>query len=422
MIRSSILIAVIVLSVPLTVGSATGDNAIQVGPEFRLFEDGPGKGIQRSPHVAFGDGVYLVVWQEGWHGEDGNARIYAARVSPDGKVLSPGGIQVAAGAGVQEHPRVAFAGDVFLVVWQDLSGGKDADVLAARLSPSGKLLDTKPVAIAAGPGTQALPDVASDGDKFLVVWQSFDRDASAYKGFAARMTPTGDVGEAMETGALPQPRIAWCGDAYLAVYGDGRVTSVKLDRDGRPINPSKWGHEVVRNVRQPKPAITGVPERGWLVMVHRSVPDYWGWGGPGGMRCYFVTPEGELDPSLAPHLKQDRAGNWGRLPHWLDVGNRDTTTWPWGRPACAWDGRHVVAVWTRHHVEKKVMLTNSDLFATRVAGWTPVDKEAIPVAKDATEEQNPAVASAGNGHLLCIYEKHAPDGSVFVTGRVLRTR
>ena len=172
MIRSLIPSILIATVFHLPAVSAAGDEAIQVGPEFRLLEDGPGEGIQRAPHVAFGDGGYLVVWQEGWHGEGGHARIFAARVSPDGKVLGPGGIQVAAAkTGVQEHPRVAFAGGVFLVAWQDLPGGKDADVLAARLSPEGKLLDTEPMTLAAGPGTQALPDVASDGHNFLVVWQ-----------------------------------------------------------------------------------------------------------------------------------------------------------------------------------------------------------------------------------------------------------
>jgi len=422
MIRLTVSIVLVILAVNPSGVPAGGGEGMRVGPEIRLLEDGPGEDIQHAPHVAFGDGVFLVVWQEGWHGEGGRSRINAARVSSEGNVLSPGGVQLAAAdAGVQEYPRVAFGGGLFLVVWQDMRNGKDADVLAARVTPQGELLDDKPLALAVGPGTQALPDVASDGRRFLVVWQSFDRDAKAYEGRAVRVTPAGEVGEVVDSGAFPQPRIAWSGDAYLAVYGDGRVTSVKLDRDGRPINPSKWGHEVIRNVRQPRPSITGVPGKGWLVVVHRSVPDYWGWGGPGGMRCYLVAPGGELDPALEPHLKRDRAGNWGRLPHWLDAAGRGVTTWPWGPPACAWDGRHVVAVWPRHHVAKKVMLTNADLYAARVDGWEPVDKAAIPVATAATEEQMPALASNGNRLLLCVYEKHEPDGRVLVTGRVLRT-
>jgi hypothetical protein len=68
------------------------------------------------------------------------------------------------------------------------------------------------------------------------------------------------------------------------------------------------------------------------------------------------------------------------------------------------------------------MFENADLYAARVAGWSPVDKEAIPVATDAVEERFPVVASNGKGLLLCAYEKHKPDGRVLVTGRILQTR
>jgi hypothetical protein len=401
-------------------GAARAADAIRVGAETPLLEAGPGEGIQHAPHVAYGGGVYLVAWQEGWHGEGGRARTFAARVSPEGKVLDGRGIELAPSeAGVQENPRVAFSGGVFLVVWQDLRSGRDADVLAARVSPEGKLLDAGPIALAAGPANEALPDVAGDGRDFLVVWQSFDPRTAAYEGRGARVSVEGVPGEPVVTGAAPQPRIAWGGDAYLAVYGDGRVTSVKLDRDGRPINPAKWGHEVIRNVRQPRPSLAGIPGKGWLVVVHRSMPDYWGWGGPGGMRCYLVTPEGDLDPSMEPHLKADRAGNWGRLPHWLDAAGHGATTWPWGQSACAFDGRHVVAVWPRHHLVKKVMLANADLFAARLDGWSPIDREGVAVAASASEEQMPALASDGAGRLLCVYQKHQPDGGVLIMVRPL---
>ena len=71
---------------------------------------------------------------------------------------------------------------------------------------------------------------------------------------------------------------------------------------------------------------------------------------------------------------------------------------------------------------KKVMLQNADLYAARVDGWAPVDQEGIAIAAGETEEQMPALASDSNGRLLCVYEKHKPDGRVLVTGRTLRTK
>ncbi|MBM4041337.1 MAG: hypothetical protein FJ290_22780, partial [Planctomycetes bacterium] len=116
---------------------AAGSEGIEVGEEFILLADGPGKGIQATPDAAFGDGTYLAVWREGWHGKGGAARVHAVRISAEGKVLDAKGIEVAGGKRLQEsflrstqgavpgkdswslfppqeHPRVAFGGGVFL--------------------------------------------------------------------------------------------------------------------------------------------------------------------------------------------------------------------------------------------------------------------------------------------------------------------
>ena len=117
-------------------------NPFKVGEEAVLLADGPGKGQQDTPHVAFGKNQFLVVWREGSMVEGGRARILASRVSTDGKVLDPKSIEVAPNKNVecfQAYPRVAFcpstgsgpAGGVFLVVWQDFRNGKDYDILSA---------------------------------------------------------------------------------------------------------------------------------------------------------------------------------------------------------------------------------------------------------------------------------------------------
>ncbi|MCH5374269.1 MAG: hypothetical protein JJ992_09845, partial [Planctomycetes bacterium] len=98
MIRSTFAAIFVVLTFDQASVPAIEGEGLQVGPEFRLVENGPGEGIQHAPHVAFG-------------------------------------------------------GDVFLVVWQDMPGGNDADVLAARVTSEGELLDDEPLTLAVGPGS-----------------------------------------------------------------------------------------------------------------------------------------------------------------------------------------------------------------------------------------------------------------------------
>ena len=393
---------------------------IKVGKEFFLLEGGPGQGVQGTPHVAYGQGLYLVVWREGWHGKGGKARICAARVSPQGKALDPKGIEIApADAGVQERPRVAFGGGAFLVVWQDLRNGKDYDVLAARIDPDGKVFDASPIGVAVAPRTQVLPDVASDGDNFLVVWQGLQGEETAYRGFAAVVAKDGRVGAAVETGATPQPKIAWNGRSYLAAYGSQTVFTVMLDREGRPLGATKYGNQTIRSTKAAVFSISGEPGKGWLVVGHRSPPDPWGWGGPGAMRAALVGADGRLQNEDAV---KEPSGVSSRLPGWLDLGKEKKAgaTWPWGESTSAWDGGHSLVVWQRHHLrgEKMTNFTNCDLVAARVDGFRSLDPAGVPIAASGAEEKWPALASDGAGSLLCVYERHQ-DGDTRIAARVI---
>ncbi len=409
--------------------AAGAGEPIKVGAEAVLLEDGPGKGTQATPHVAWGKDAYLAVWREGWHGKSGSARIYAARVDRDGKALDARGIGVApAGAGVQTMPRVAYAAStrsgqgVFLVVWQDFRNERDYDVLGARVSAEGKVLDVEPLRIAAGPRSQVLPDVASDGEAFVVVWQGMPATGTSYQGFAARVEPDGRVGEPVPTGGAPQPQIAWSGNAYLVVFGGFGLNSLRLDAAAKMLEPNRkpWDGPVVRGTKEAVFSVSAAPGKGWLVVSHRSPPDPWGWGGPGAMRCFLMLPDGKLDSEIKP----EPSGNWDKLPNWLDVGGRERKTWPHGGNASAWDGEQFVVVWQRHHItgEKKSNFENCDLMASRVDGWKPLDPAGIAIAAGPEEEMNPALASDGAGGLLCVYEKYGADRRVRIIARRLTTR
>jgi hypothetical protein len=222
----------------------------------------------------------------------------------------------------------------------------------------------------------------------------------------------------------PQPKVAWNGAEYLAVSGGiglfaGRVQAVRLDAAGTPQGKPV---DVIGGTKDANFSLAGVPDLGWLVVSHRSMPDPWGWGGPGAMRAVLVNAKGL--PENLDALKEP-GGAKEKLPGWLDEGRKKEkgATWPWGESAVAFDGKHSVVVWQRHHLcgEKNTNFENCDLIAARVDGYKSLDPAGMPVAASPTDEKWPALASNGAGRLFLLYEKHQGDGTVSVMGRMLTT-
>jgi hypothetical protein len=107
-----------------------------------------------------------------------SADVLAARVDSSGRVLDRSPIVVCNAGASQERPQVAFSGGRFLVVWHDLRNGRDWDVYAARVNPDGKVLEPNGFVVAGGPRNQASPVVTPTRDGFLAVWQHYDRYSS----------------------------------------------------------------------------------------------------------------------------------------------------------------------------------------------------------------------------------------------------
>ena len=180
---------------------AAGPGA-DLGPIAPVAAEG-GTGLQRKAALAHGDGVYLAAWQDGDETADvdGPATdIFCARIGPDGKPLDRKGIPVCKAKDYQLRPKVAFAGGVFLIVWEDYRNGTDGDIYAARVTPEGKVLDPEGFPVAAiAARNQVYAALASNGKDFLVAWM--DHWAYPTYGIAmARVSPSGDV--APKDGAL----------------------------------------------------------------------------------------------------------------------------------------------------------------------------------------------------------------------------
>ncbi|MDC0712915.1 hypothetical protein POL68_30920 [Stigmatella sp. ncwal1] len=185
----------------------------------------PGVVVQRTPAVAAGDGLYLVVWQENTPYDPSRNRILALRVDASaGTVLdsSPLVLSQIGGPGtLQFDPAVAFAGGNFLVVWTDMVSGNPFVIRGVRVRASdGAVLET-PQRIGGffPPAEDATPAVASDGTQFLVAWTGWvSDDGPPQKGIQLTRINAADGQRVAGSNRL----LAVGGERPKVAYGDGR--------------------------------------------------------------------------------------------------------------------------------------------------------------------------------------------------------
>jgi hypothetical protein len=142
--------------------------------------------------TAFGDSLYLVAWED--YRDTTGPDIYCARVTRDGTVLDPAGIIVCNKSLYQQRPDVGFDGVNFLVAWYDYRSGNDGDIYAARVSPAGTVLDPGGFPIEASSIYEDdLPTVCFIGPDYLVAWQAIDLMQWQVHIYGALVSPAGSV-------------------------------------------------------------------------------------------------------------------------------------------------------------------------------------------------------------------------------------
>jgi hypothetical protein len=197
------------------------------------------------PAVAFDGANYLVVVRN-------DGQIFGTRVSPTGTVLDgPGGFAIGQASG---DPAIAFDGTNYLIVWNicqesTVDPFRGHDIVGARVTPTGHVLDDPALALFVARGEQVFPSVAFDGTNYLVVW----RDTRTGSGpsadtdiFGSRVSTAGvnldPTGIAVSTAPLFQgePHLAFDGTNYLVVWVDARndPSPFFLDIFGTRISPA----------------------------------------------------------------------------------------------------------------------------------------------------------------------------------------
>jgi len=407
----------------------------------------PSAAGQRHPAVAYGQGVYLLVWREGFSGADGTSEILAVRVNPEGGVLDEKPIEVSADAGIHDLPTVAFCKDNFLVAWSQRERTYDSGsrLQMRTIDPDGRL-GTRTFRLSPA-GAATHPALCSNGkDLFMLAWQEHNGEYYEVRGTrlkAAGGRPLDKPHLKIMSGSTSEHHrnldwsrggpvsLAWTGSGYVvgqssyAVYldPDGR-TRIGLTRcwptwdEGGTTAAAAWG-------------------KGFLFNSDRPNPDPWGWNGNGALVGMTLTAEsarGERDALEAICGKDRRlqfvlaadgvlpnvldASRWFNHPGWPmgmpgALKHSQGDVWPSGAPAAAHNGESLVVVWPRAHLSDTRRLRNRDLYLTRVLpGWGLVDRPPVAVSVGPTEEANPVLCAGSRGKALLAYETLTADGVV----------
>lgn len=190
---------------------------------------------------------YVVLWTGETPGADG-ADLCFRRINAAGAVLDSAPVMVARSYWGLFNSRVCFLRDRYCVVWEGMA--EQPDVYAARILAGGAVLDPGGFPVASDLAIQRQPDVATDGERFFVVWSQLEGDefdilgvfvdTAGHVGLAAASRPPAPPASvpALVRGTLYLPRDM----PGLGPENPGRVPGpFLLDVSGREVMPLRPG-------------------------------------------------------------------------------------------------------------------------------------------------------------------------------------
>ena len=235
------------VSITSSIGSGSGMTSQQLtGGPFTVALD-----VSGGPSIAWGDGEYLVVACD----ESASPpAIYGMPVPVSGH--SAGAFYIGEPHYLPQcnssgGDKVAFDGTNYLVVYPKTDTANRTNVVAARVTPDGVVLDSPEIVLSTGISNFA-PALAFDGSNYLVVWQKFDNSAAppgepgpGYQIYGAFVslagTTNGEFAIFEAPGQQGGASIAFDGSNYLVAWNDTRTGSGQTnDTDiyGTRISPA----------------------------------------------------------------------------------------------------------------------------------------------------------------------------------------
>ncbi len=333
------------------------------------------------PKVTFAAGVYLVTWAQA-----PNQAIRAARVTPAGAVLDPGGVNIS-GGGTDVDAHVDFDGENFYVVWQRLDG-QLWDLWGAHVSPQAEVVSGPTLLLDGNSwGYVSSGQVAFNGTHHLITITTSEPIFSNTDLYALRVDAEGSpVGGPFPVSTLEGRSqvafgVASVGDQFFVLWEGNLLSGVYFiyDTEGARI-------DAAGNVLDRPQQIVVSTSAAWQLASTSSFDGnnflavFEDWRPGGGLSAVRVTPEGVPLEAAAVTVARQAQGraehpdatfgggqhvvvfeNWtgaisqvrmvrvlpdGTLldPNSILVFSNEPTADTF-RPKVAWNGQHYCVVW-----------------------------------------------------------------------------
>ena len=221
------------------------------------YNDSLGKvtAAQFNPVAARNGDRALVVWQDAAPSNNPN-KVWAALVTPAGKVLTPNPIIINDGtARAYSLPSVSECGDRFLVVWNDRRNLNTTgeDIYGRFVSKTGEL--SAEFLICSAPGDQYFPRVAWNGTHCLVTWAQFVSNFGSMCG--RRVTTDGTLLD----GVASDPRVFASAITQVvfstALASDGVSWAIVWGENSAGVPANVYGIEVKADGTSPQQGTRG---------------------------------------------------------------------------------------------------------------------------------------------------------------------
>jgi hypothetical protein len=400
------------------------------------------------PAVGFDGTNALVTWGDTRNSATSGQDVYGALVSPAGTVVA-NDLPISTAPGFQGRPAVSFDGTRYLVAWADIrtgTSGADDEIYAARVNPAGAVLDTTGFNVSNNAGPDGIPDASWDGQNHLVTWTEKFNGAGGVR--AARIAPSGAV---VDTPPLTLPSGTNAFDASVAFNGTssqvvwtkgspGDIYGARVGTDGAILDgmPKEFSSGPGSELR---PEIASGPQP--YVVWHDDVPSAFFGGQAFGARVRangtaLDAPGRLLSTRLVNQFAPATASDGSnQLVVWSDDRNNATSdddiyaarvsssgqlldqtgfvvtagAAPEGTPAVAFGASTYLVVWK----DDPSGFGNADLYAQRVATNGTLLGGRFLVSGAAGDQSEPTVTFDGTNFLVAWTDPRGSTVDIYAT-------